>query len=332
MNFAVIDVETANPDLSSICQVGVASFRDGKLDNLWESLVNPEDEFDPINVSIHGIDEDKIRFSPKWAAVYSKLAPLLQGNIVASHTAFDRVALLRACEKNSLAPYECRWLDSARVVRRAWPAFSRSGYGLANVAAEFGIKYRPHDALEDARCAGEILLRAIAETGLSIDQWLDRVRQPINPPARVTTKPHSPLAERALPTPATPTRALPTPTPTISAKGLPTPALPITRDANPQGPLYGELLVFTGALSMPRHEAADAASDAGCEVATSVTKHTTLLVVGDQDIRKLAGCEKSSKHRKAEELITQGQKIRIIGESDFNRLIAHSSAWPADVR
>lgn len=97
--------------------------------------------------------------------------------------------------------------------------------------------------------------------------------------------------------------------------------MPIGRDGSPDGPLYGEVLVFTGALSMPRHEAADAASAAGCQVATSVTKHTTLLVVGDEDIRKLAGYMKSSKHRKAEELIASGQKIRIIGESDFQRIV-----------
>jgi DNA polymerase-3 subunit epsilon len=148
VNFVVIDVETANPDLSSICQVGVASFRDGGLHNSWESLVNPEDEFDPICVSIHGIDAEKVRASPSWAAVYSEVSALLDGNIVACHTAFDRVALLRACEKNNLEHCECRWLDSAMVVRRAWPIFSRSGYGLANVAAQFDIKYRPHNALD----------------------------------------------------------------------------------------------------------------------------------------------------------------------------------------
>jgi len=71
---------------------------------------------------------------------------------------------------------------------------------------------------------------------------------------------------------------------------------------------------------MLRAEAADAASAAGCEVDSGVTSRTTLLVVGDQDIRRLAGHEKSSKHRKAEELISEGQKIRIIGESDFQHL------------
>ncbi len=48
-----------------------------------------------------------------------------------------------------------------------------------------------------------------------------------------------------------------------------------------------------------------------------VTKHTTLLVVGDQDLRKLNGQEKISKHRKAEQLIAKGQALRILGESDF---------------
>ncbi|MGD1028597.1 exonuclease domain-containing protein [Candidatus Binatus soli] len=298
MNFVVVDVETANPDLSSICQIGIACFRDGRLKNSWESLVNPEDEFDPLHVSIHGIDEEKVRGCPNWAAVYPEVSRLLQSNIVASHTPFDRVALHRACERYQLVHSEYRWLDSAMVVRRAWPMFSRSGYGLSNVAAEFGIQYTPHDALQDACCAGEVLLRAIAESGISIDAWLERVKQPINLPVRTTTELASPRPPRALPRPA--------------------PA--VARCGNPEGPLFGEVLVFTGALSMPRHEAADAASAAGCEVATSVSKHTTLLVVGDQDIRKLAGYEMSSKHRKAEELMSQGQNIRVITESDFKRI------------
>jgi DNA polymerase-3 subunit epsilon len=69
-------------------------------------------------------------------------------------------------------------------------------------------------------------------------------------------------------------------------------------------------------------QAAELAAAAGCEVDSGVTKHTTVLVVGDQDIARLAGHEKSSKHRKAEELMAHGQGIRIIGESDFQRLLA----------
>jgi DNA polymerase III subunit epsilon len=280
MNFVVVDVETANPNFASICQIGIAPFRDGVPAQPRQWLVNPQDYFDPINVSIHGIDEDTVRSAPTWPEVYATIAPLLIGNIVASHTAFDRAALTQACGTWKLSTCECRWLDTARVVRRAWPQFSKSGYGLANVASTFGIKYQAHDAAEDARCAGEILMLAVGQTGLSVEQWLVRVNQPIHAAEEI--------------------------------------------HANPEGSLHGEVVVFTGTLSMLRHEAAVAAANAGCQVDDGVTKHTTLLVVGDQDIRKLAGHEKSLKHRKAEELIRQGQHIRIVGESDFKSIVAQN--------
>jgi DNA polymerase-3 subunit epsilon len=286
VNFVVLDVETANPDLSSICQVGVAVFRNGAINNKWQSLINPQDEFHPINISIHGIDEEAVKNAPTWADMFPVVSSMLRESIVVSHTPFDRVAVTRACERYKLEWCACRWLDSARVVRRAWPIFSQSGYGLSNVAAHFCIQYREHDALEDARCAGEIMLRAITETGLSAEQWLRRVEQPIG---------------------------------CSGAQG-------IRREGNADGLLFGEVLVFTGTLSMPRRTAADAAADSGCRVDSGVTKHTTLLVVGDEDVRRLAGHDKSTKHRKAEELIAKGQPIRILGESDFRRIVLCSNA------
>lgn len=280
MDFVVIDIETANPDLASICQVGVAIFANGQFSESWSSFVNPNDYFDPNNVSIHGITERDVSSAPHWIDLHSRLSTDFSNQILASHTPFDRTAIRRACEKSSISPLECQWLDTARVVRRTWPKFSHSGYGLANVAAHFGISFKHHDAEEDARAAGEILLRAIQETGSSAADWCS-----------------------------------------LSLRPSASSAASEARNANPDGPLFGNVVVFTGALSMPRQEAANAAALAGCEVGAGVTKHTTLLIVGDQDIRMLAGSEKSSKHRKAEELMAKGQSIRILGEGDFARLI-----------
>lgn len=279
--FVALDVETANPDLASICQIGAVTFVGGEAQATWQSLVNPEDEFDPVNVAIHGIDEAAVQGAPRFPDVAAPLAHLLAGHVIATHTAFDRVALARVHDKYALGAADCRWLDTARVCRRAWGQFARQGYGLASVAAYCGIQFRQHDALEDARAAGLVLLRAISDTGLDVEGWLVRTEEPIDP-----------LAAR-------PTRA-----------------------GNPDGELFGEVVVFTGALSMPRHEAADLAALAGCEVAASVGHKTTLLVVGDQDIRLLAGHDKSSKHRKAEELISKGQPIRVLTERDFRALLS----------
>lgn len=281
MDFTVIDVETANPNLASICQVGIAVFRGGVLHESWSSLVNPHDYFHPMNVSVHGIDESMIASAPSWAEVYPQILPFVTGQIVASHMPFDRTATLRACQSAGLDHFACSWLDTARVARRAWSEFSRSGYGLKNLSATFGITFQHHDALEDARAAGEILLRAIAHTGSSAAEWCSLVNLPLTPALR-------------------------------PAEGL---------AVMQNGILAGNVVVFTGALSIPRRDASEMAAANGCEVGASVTKQTTLLVVGDQDISRLAGKDKSSKHVKAEELIAKGQKIRILGESDFQALV-----------
>ena len=95
----------------------------------------------------------------------------------------------------------------------------------------------------------------------------------------------------------------------------------VTLEGNPEGELYGQSIVFTGALSIPRRDAAAMAASIGCSVATAVSKKIDYLVVGDQDATRLAGKEKSSKHFKAEELIASGVPIRILKESDFKELV-----------
>jgi len=81
-----------------------------------------------------------------------------------------------------------------------------------------------------------------------------------------------------------------------------------------------------GLLPGPRHEAADLAAKARCDVEASVTKRTTPLVVGDRDLFKLAGKPKISKHLKAEGLIAQGCPVLILRESDFQRIVVGQDA------
>ena len=284
MNFVAIDVETANPDMSSICQIGVAKFVDGHLAEEWSTLIDPEDYFDEVNVSIHGIESRMVKGQPKLPQIADRLRTTLENTVTVCHTHFDRIALARACIKYQLNPISTSWLDSARVVRRTWKDLAWRGYGLANVCQKIGYDFKHHDALEDAKAAGYVLLAALRESQQDLEAWRRRVNQPIDPEQ--------------------------------SSSGA-----AIQRDGNPEGDLYGEVVVFTGALELPRTEAANFAASVGCQVASGVTKKTTILVVGDQDVARLAGHEKSSKHRKAEQLVADGHRLRIIRETDFKALV-----------
>jgi len=278
MRFVSIDVETANPRMSSICQIGVVTFDGGQQVSAEVHLVNPHEYFDEFNVAVHGITEDDVRGKPRFSELLPWLTERTQDQVVACHTHFDRVALQQACDRSKLDPLPCTWLDTASVTRKTWPEFASAGYGLANVAAYLGISFRHHDALEDARAAGLILLRAMEQTGLGPMEWVNRCK---------------------------------------SRTGFPSYEPSVRREGDGDGPLLGESLVFTGALQIARVQAADMAHEAGAAVEPGVTKRTTMLVVGDQDLDKLAGNDKSSKHRKVEKLIAEGKPIRIVGEADF---------------
>lgn len=280
MDFVALDVETANPDIASICQIGLVRFANGSVVESWSSLVNPEDEFDAYNVAVHGITESMVQSAPTWEALHTEIANVCKDQVVVSHTPFDRTAILRASNRYQLPDVESRWLDSARVVRRTWPQFAKSGYGLRSIASFLSIDFNHHDAEEDARAAGEVLVKAIIESETSVEDWCVKSTHSMSNASNYTSV-----------------------------------------EPNPDGPLFGEIVVFTGTLSIPRKEAAQMAAAIGCEVGGGVTKKTTLLVVGDQDIRALVGHDKSSKHRKAEGLIEKGQDIRILTESDFSNLV-----------
>jgi DNA polymerase III subunit epsilon len=282
MDFVALDVETANADLASICAVGLVHFRSGAVYRSLRILVDPQDHFDAGNIAIHGITPDRVQGKPTMREVIPAIAASLARSIIVHHTAFDRGAFQKAAQRADVPMLDVEWLDSARVARRAWAECADRGYGLSALAMRFGISFDHHDPVDDARVAGLIVLRAIADTGVSLQAWCERLDGPIEPGC-AEWRPY--------------------------------------RDGRQDGPLAGETVAFTGQLHISRSEAADLAAKAGCDVRGGVTKQTTLLVVGDQDVRLLHGHAKSTKQLKAEKLIAEGFPIRIIGETDFVSLL-----------
>jgi DNA polymerase-3 subunit epsilon len=292
-DFIALDVETANADFASICSIGLVHFRGGSVFKSLTILVDPEDDFDPINVGIHGIRPEDVTGKPTMAKVFPVIGAALQDTAIIHHSPFDRTALARAADRYGTGGLPCFWLDTLQVARRTWDFRDNGGYGLANLAGTLGIQFKHHDAAEDARAAGLVLLRAVTEGGITLQQWVDDYGY-----ASTTS-----TAPKRIKSPTYP-----------STK--------IARKGDGDGPLLGETVAFTGKLQIARDVAASQASMAGADVTDTVTKKTTILVVGDQDLRLTRGQEKSSKHRKAETMIAEGASIRVVGESDFLLMVA----------
>ncbi|HEX7931307.1 MAG TPA: 3'-5' exonuclease [Sphingomicrobium sp.] len=170
VDFVVIDVETACARVSSICQVGIVGFRDGREVFEYETLLDPCDEFSAFNTRIHGISPDHVAGKPTFAEVHPLVDGHLSGRITAAHSFFDKGALAAACRTHDRPPIETEWLDSVRVAKRAWPQLP--SHRLNALSRFLGIRHKHHDALSDARAAGMVIVKAIDHTGIALADWL----------------------------------------------------------------------------------------------------------------------------------------------------------------
>ncbi|WP_426036455.1 exonuclease domain-containing protein [Brevundimonas sp. DC300-4] len=276
-DFVVVDVETACSRVSSICQIGIVAFRHGAPTLEFETLIDPRDEFDDFNISIHGITDRHVRDRPHFGALHSVVEGYLSGRVTVAHSSFDRRALSAACLKHGRSDISTRWVDSVQMARRAWPDLGSHKLNL--LTRHLGIPHTHHDALSDARAAGMVVVRALEVTGLSLDELA----------APVARQPRS--------------------------------SGPVARQGGAEGPLTDQCIVMTGDFTVPKSAMADLIAAAGGAVTSTVSRKTTMLVLGVQDSTTFAGKDKSAKHLKAEELAAAGQLLRIVTEVELRTMI-----------
>ncbi len=95
-----------------------------------------------------------------------------------------------------------------------------------------------------------------------------------------------------------------------------------TKEFDEDHPFYQKTVVFTGDLiKMTRKEAMQLVVNIGGYIADNVTKKTNYLVVGSFDFLKSVKGNKSTKMKKAEELILAGCDLKIISDKTFFELI-----------
>lgn len=158
--FFALDVETANNDRGSICQIGVACVRPDNSIETWVTYVDPQVER-WVFTYLHGISARTVQGAPTFAEVLPILRDALNGATVYQHSGFDRSAVAAACGNCGLLVPQWDWRDSVHVARAAWPELrGNGGHGLASLKQHLGPVFEHHDAGEDARAAAEVVMRA----------------------------------------------------------------------------------------------------------------------------------------------------------------------------
>jgi DNA polymerase-3 subunit epsilon len=301
-DFVAFDVETANYHRGSVCAVGAVEVRAGEVVATHSWLTRPPadlDFFDGFNVSLHGITPDMVADQPSFAERLDQLVDLAGGlPLIAHNAAFDMGAIREGCTYEDRPWPTVDYACSLVMARRALDLIS---YRLPLVAHECGVDLAGHhDAGMDALACAHIVLEIARRRGAA------------SLPALLTDL--QMLMGHLDPRMWEGCRAKP-------RWGYPPPpeAAP---DADLHHPLYGQVMVFTGALSIRRQDAWAAVAACGATPEQGVTKRTTMLVVGDGFSGNDPAEFYTGKAAKAARWRAKGHPIEVLTEADLAELLA----------
>lgn len=305
LDYVAIDFETANSYRGSPCAVGLVRVRDGipVAERRW--LIRPPEEvdyFDGFNTCIHGITADMVADAPRWKDALPHIVEFIGDDVVVAHNAgFDIGVIRYACAVDNIEWPEMRFLCTMVLARRA---LALPSYRLPFVLDALGSSIDDHhDPLADARAVVEVI-RGLAKAhgALEISDLAQSVGICIG-------HMRSGIYRGSV---------------AVSIGGSARLVQPeLDPNADPDGYLYGRVVVFTGTLmSMTRRIAWGECSRVGAFCQEDTTKRTNVLVVGDINPAVLRpGSEVTGKARRAFELQGKGQPIEVMTEDDFLRCL-----------
>ena len=305
MNFITIDFETATGDGFSPCEVGLTFVENWEIKETKSWLIKPKcyPYFNPINISIHGIQPNDVANEPEFDKIWQDIKPLLEHKVLIAHNAkFDFGVLQKTLEAYQIPYSTFDYLCSMQISKKVWVGLPE--YGLKPLCVRNNIEFKHHRAGYDSEATAKLTLKAFQAAGVSS----------VNEFKEMFNLPFGNLSERGVVS----YKSNLNQTKGKSFKlyeGDPT-------KFNPDSIFYGKTVVFTGTLSsMVRGKAKQIIADIGGNVKNQCTMNTDFLIVGYQDNKVIGENGMSESHLKAIELISNGSQIEIMYEEDFLKKI-----------
>ncbi len=304
LDYTAIDFETANSYRGSPCAVGLVRVRNGLVVDKARWLIRPPeavDYFDGFNMSIHGITPEMVEDAPRWSEILPEMLEYIGDNVAVTHNAgFDISVIRYACAADQIAWPSMRFLCTLVLSRRA---LRLPSYRLPFVIHELGLELdHHHDPLADAKAVVGIVEGLALRQGASdLDTLAAALHVRVGWMSEGSYRGSTSLVSCGM--------------------GLLHPD--INPHADPEGYLYGRVIVFTGTLlSMTRQIAWEECARVGAMPEKAPTKKTNVLVIGDINPAVLRpGSDLTGKARKAFELQAKGQDIEVMTEDDFLRCL-----------
>lgn len=273
--------------LGRIQALGYDSFSDVPHD-VFEALSN-ERIIPETATAYNSITDDMVRAAPLADQVMPQFYGFIEDHILVGHNAhFDINFIYDACQHCGLT-LRNDFVDTMRISKKVFPELER--YRLPDLAARLGLSGNiAHRAVADARIAMDCFegMRRIVLQSKTIDEFRDEFRSSKSQRYQASLR-------------------------SVTAD---------TADFDETHPLYGKVVVFTGALSsMGRKEAFQIVANLGGHPEDSITKETNFLVIGDEEFSKARQTGETKKMKKANAYREKGQDIVTLSESTFFQML-----------
>ncbi|MDR0447676.1 MAG: 3'-5' exonuclease [Treponema sp.] len=158
MDFIALDFETACYKQESACSVGLLKYLDGKEADSFYSLIRPPRLYiRPDFTEIHGLTVNDVRDAPNFAQLWEDIYAFIGCLPLAAHNAmFDMGVLKAVLDKYAIPVPPIHYFCTLALARKTWPRLK--SHALTALAKHFGIVYKAHNALDDARTCGKLVL------------------------------------------------------------------------------------------------------------------------------------------------------------------------------
>ncbi len=180
-DFIALDCEKANNTQTSICSLGYACFKNGKIVKQKEYLIKPNPCYfykgieESKKTTYHGILLEKYREAPTFEKIWPKIEKVLRNEIIVGHGINGDLLLIQTALESygityAFPPKEnciCTNISSVYVYPEC------ESHKLGMLCEYLNIKIKPHHALSDAKACGELLQHMLNDIGCdTIEQFI----------------------------------------------------------------------------------------------------------------------------------------------------------------
>jgi len=145
-----IDVETTgtSPNYDRIIEIGMVRVVAGKVENTYQSLVNPQMYLPTDITNITGITGDHLENAPTFRQIKDNIDEMTADSVVVAHNARFDTAFLKSEYQRLRVKFDNRYFCTAKLSRLLFPRFSH--HNLDSIIQRFDLKCEPrHRAFAD---------------------------------------------------------------------------------------------------------------------------------------------------------------------------------------